>query len=418
MSQNSHPSPESSQDPERHAAAAERQPGRPDARAEAKSRNQAEPIDLSEYIPSVSRAEDTAELRFEPLTESNAAAVNDLFQGVFGVERPLEHHRWKFFGNPEGPGIACVAIERSSGSVVGVNAGLNWRFWTAGREVRFLQTCETAIAPRFRGLRLYRQITGDLAWQAVDRGMVLAYGGRINPAALRLGERYFSFRQLFELATWERRLSLRLALGNRIGRSGALTARAIGLIRRPKPAPEEDRYQFKRVDTFDSTFDQLWERYRDGYAVIRVRDAAALNHRYRDCPVGEHRVWLALLNGEARGYVVTRLWEHGGARLATVLDWLDGGDPELLMGLYSRALRDAAMSGCDFFRVAPVPGSSAHTAVSALAGFVPSTREPVDRVVTCLLPLDDPRAPEHAFLVPTLDPSAWHYTQGDSDFHD
>ena len=94
MSQNSHPSPESSQDPERHAAAAERQPGRPDARAEAKSRNQAEPIDLSEYIPSVSRAEDTAELRFEPLTESNAAAVNDLFQGVFGVERPLEHHRW------------------------------------------------------------------------------------------------------------------------------------------------------------------------------------------------------------------------------------------------------------------------------------------------------------------------------------
>ncbi len=357
--------------------------------------------------------------RFEPLGEQNAAAINALFQEVFAVHRSLEHHRWKFLDNPDGQGIASVAIERATDRAVAVNTGRPRRFWVEGEERVFIQVCETATAPDTRSLRLYRLVTGGVAWQGHAAGIPVAYGGQTNEIAAQLGKRLFGYRQLFEIPTWERRLRVRLGLERVLGSPGRLLAAGIDRLRRLSPCPEEAAFTFERVEGFDAGFDELWLRNRDRFRVACVRDAVALNYRYRDCPVGRHRIWLARREGRLVGYVVVRLWNRAGVELATVLDLLvDLDQAGLERALYSRASRDAEAQGSDFFHVAALPGSPAAEALAGLPGCRLGSREALDRVVCCLLPLDDPEDPAHDGLRSVFDPSSWYYTQGDADFHD
>jgi len=352
------------------------------------------------------------------LREDNATAVNDLFQRVFGVSRTLEHHRWKFFDYADGEGFAAVATHKPSGKVVAAMGGRPRRIWIDGREVLFMQTCEMATDEDWRSIGLYRKIVSKLVREAYDRQLRMAFGGQINKAAWVLGKRLFCYRSLAKLRTWERRLSLRPAARARLGVAGRLMASVADRLRPPRAAAAERDYRFERRQRFGPETDLLWLRLRDRYGVACVRDAKALNHRFADCPMGEHRIWLARQGDELAGYIVTRLWERDGTRLGTVLDYLDGGDPRLAEALFSRALRDAARRGADFFHVAPLPGSSGEAGARALAGCRVSEREPVDRAVICLLIQDDPHDPENLFLLDAFDSAHWHYTQGDSDFHD
>ncbi len=419
MNQNEKPSPEPIQPPDQQSAAAPRQPSAPEASATAKSRNQTAGIDFAEYIPTGPAPTEDARYRYEELTEANAPAVNALYQEVFREERSAAHYRWKFLDDQHRPGLATVGVEKATGRVVGVNNGRPRRFRVAGHDFEFLQVCETATAPDARSLSLFRKVTFGVALQARDRGVRFAYGGRTSEAAARLGAKVFRYRTLFELPTWERRLRLRAAFQRRFGRFWGRLFAAVGdRFRRVAPAAEEQGWEFERVVGFGPEFDRLWGRLRDRYRVAAVRDARALDYRYTQCPVGEHRVWLARSGGEAAGFVVVRLWQRDGVRLATALDWLAGRDERLLRALFSRACRDAADCGADFFHVAALPDSPAGRALAGLPGCRVSRREPLDRVVCCMLPFCGEPGEDEATLLEAYDPEAWHYTQGDSDFHD
>jgi GNAT superfamily N-acetyltransferase len=60
------------------------------------------------------------------------------------------------------------------------------------------------------------------------------------------------------------------------------------------------------VDRFGPDIDELWERTRGDYPVIFPRDARFLNWRFVDCPELRYRLFVAMRNGRAVGYVVLR----------------------------------------------------------------------------------------------------------------
>lgn len=353
-----------------------------------------------------------------PFGEENATAVNDLFRSVFGLARGPDHQRWKFLSGPAGPGLGCVALA-PDGRAVAANLGVVWPFQVAGREVRLMQTCETAIRPEWRGLRTFREITAGLGRLAADRGVVASYGGRIAEAPLVLGRRLFGYRQILELPFLEARLSLGPALGRLFGPAGAGLGLLLDRLRRRRPHPAEDRFRIRPVTAYGPEFDRLWRRRRGGLRVARIRSATVLGHRYGACPVDRSPAWLAEDDDGPAGFLVLRLRrEEGGVTVATVLDHLDGGDPALAAALLARAGREAAADGAAFLRLAPRPGSALAEAAVGLPGFAPSRREPPDRVVVSLLPCKAAADPANDWIAEILDPDAWTYAPGDSDFHD
>lgn len=374
--------------------------------------------ELVDYAPRVGPAPAVGPLLFRVGTEADAAAVNQLHNLVFDQRRGLEQLRWKLFHNPDGPALLHLACERTSGRVVGVHVGVPRLFRVDGRDVRFVQNCETAIHPDWRGLGTFRHTVGGFALHAAARGLPVSYGAQINDAGYKLGIRLFGYHEFFRLPTWERRLSLRPALGRRLGPTGELLGTLAGRLRPLPPEPPERGLRFAIAAAFDEEFDRLWERLRDRQRVARVRDAVRQTWRFAACPVGAHRIWKAYRGDRLEGYLVYRDWVRDGVRLATALDWLDGGDPAVIAALSSRAARDAAARGCDFFQIAALEDSTAARALAELRGFALSPREPLDRVVGMVMPLGDRGFREHAYLAAAFEPGAWHYTQGDVDFRD
>ena len=370
------------------------------------------------YIAAIEWPEEDEEYRYEAISEQNAQAVNDFFQVAFPVQRDLAGFRWKFLEPPEGPALGMVAIEKATGRVVASAAGRPRRLWIGGREERVVQVFETATAPDRHLLKLFRGVVGGFSMMAVEQGLPLAFGGKIGRRALAVGKRVYGFQVYLQLRTWELRLSLRQAMRHRLGpASSPLSWRADRLrpARRPK---ERDGYQMEAAAAFDAEVDELWLRLRERYPVACVRESEALNHRYRDCPVGEHRVWLARREGQLVGYLVYRVWERDGVRLATVLDYLDGRQAPVTRALVSQAAEDAAARGCDFLHLACAEGGPADQVLEAMPGFRVSDREELDTVAGNLFPLEDPQDPELAHWALAFEPSNWHYAQGDSDFGD
>ncbi|HEX9792557.1 MAG TPA: hypothetical protein VGC54_01095 [Planctomycetota bacterium] len=357
-------------------------------------------------------------LRYEIVSVDAAPRLNAFFNDVFGQQRPDPVAAWKYFGaEPSLPAVA-IATEIDGGRIVAMHPSVVRRLWARGQEHRIYQIADVAIAADVRrGIQLYKQFVLWVQWTGVIRHDVLfGYGGLIAPENRKIGKRLVGYQDLFAIPAFDRRLSLRASVRRRLGGLAGATAHAVGA---PWSAARHGgrRHGFfvEPFAAFDDTHDALWARLRDRYEVALVRDRAVLDWRYGRNPAGPHRFFAAKRGGELAGWAVLRHWDQDGIRFATLLDCLDGHDPELASALVQAASAEARRAGCDFLRVAPQPGSALARSVASLPGFRPG-RALVDHVVFKTLP-PDPAAYGAAELARRLeDPARWHYAQGDSDY--
>ena len=357
-------------------------------------------------------------LRIERLERRHAEGVNALFNRVFQKKRALDHYLWKFWENPYGPPLGIVAVSERDNRIVASNAGIAKWAWVVGAPGGALEVCETAAEEGYRsGMSLYRNLLHALVWQAQEAGLLFAYGGQSTDTAIALGKRLFHYQELFDLSTYECRLSWVPALRSRLGPLGGGLGSLLDRTQRLDTSREQG-FRLEPRHRFSEEFDALWERCRDRHAVSLARDSAVLRWRYAECPVGEHSCWLASRENRAEGYLVWRRWTRDGVVIGTVLDLFPGDDAALASALISRAMRDARERGCSFFHFAVRSDSVAAAALRDLGGFRISSREPLDHVIGTAM---NPRTDEPHFFVQQrtmLDVANWHYTQGDSDFHD
>ena len=101
-------------------------------------------------------------------------------------------------------------------------------------------------------------------------------------------------------------------------------------------------YRLEVVKSFDSRFDELWEREKCRHEVIGIRDSRYLNWRYSECPLQSYEA-IALISPDSRlaGFVV---YYMDGGRMCWV-DFLGGGEPAEAAGLIGGAIRHALRLG-------------------------------------------------------------------------
>jgi len=426
VNQKSTPSPESNQDPANARLAARQAPGRAEASEAAATRNQSLPTDLAEYIPEFRWPKDTSRFVFEVAGRDDAEALNDLFERAFGQRRPLAHFLWKYWENPAGPPYGVVARERDGSRLLAAAFGQRRIARVDGRDVPANLMCEISSDPTARA--------GGIAFKGVmqaigiglrdEAGICWSYGGQSSDEAIKVGSRWLGFRIVLELVTWECRLSLRPALEARVGPAlGKLGARLLDPWLRARWRHAARGFFLEEVEDFGPEFDELWRRHADRYRLVFRRDAETLRWRWRDCPVGRHRILLARRggpSGEPLGWVIWRQWEDSGSPVATVLDLWTGGDEEVIQALLDGARRMAAMDGAHWLRFAVRPDSPEEHALRALGHFRPSPHVAVDRVIATPMPGRDRDFDEDelAVLRVVVDGGNWYYTQGDCDFRD
>lgn len=246
-------------------------------------------------------------ITFRPYRDGDERAINEAFNEVFGLERPLAEWHWKFAAGPEGRWVMVAMAD--DGAVLAQYAAVPARMQVDGASLRSGQIVDVFSRPAARqGLAAGRAYLG-----AAD-----AFIARwCNPADLGLCFGFPSDRPL------------RLGV-SRLGYAAVP----------PQPVPVWTRGASRRGRLlaahsirigFDATAaDTLWERSRGRYPIALVRDAAWLARRFTGRAGVSYVHVAACRRGAVRALAVVR----PGVPAVSWAELLwDGEDPRALAAL-------------------------------------------------------------------------------------
>ena len=163
------------------------------------------------------------------------------------------------------------------------------------------------------------------------------------------------------------------------------------------------------VERFGEETDQLWQRASAGYDFALMRDSSYLNWRFSDCPT-RYKIWLALRNGQAVGFLVTSA--SRAVPTAAIVDlFTESSDGEAVRALLATGMGSLLNSGVQLISTWTLQGSPHVSALPAahqlLQRALPFRKTPHLHLAIRVL------RPQEITL--PLASQKWHFTLGDSD---
>jgi GNAT superfamily N-acetyltransferase len=238
------------------------------------------------------------------------------------AERMIQLWDWKYDANPMNrDGAPFVLLARDAGRLVGMIGALPLRVWLAG-SVRLVDgSGDFAVHPEYRRRGISRRI---LARYYAESRLGLAWVNTLSErsASALTAARGIPLRELVRP----------LNLGHHV------SPRVARWVDRLSPAREaRTRLRIEPIVAFDAGADALWESARARERNQLVRDAAYLNWRFGTCPGAQYLMLAARDARRLAGYLVARVAERRGVRVAYLVDFLAEADP-VLDDLVARAL--------------------------------------------------------------------------------
>ncbi|MEI6167561.1 MAG: GNAT family N-acetyltransferase [bacterium] len=246
-----------------------------------------------------------------PATFDDLDEVAVLLHRVFGVQTTAEVLKWKFSGCA-GHLVGSTVLIRDH-KIVGFLGQIPLRIRMAGRDLLAVQGADVGILGEHRRLDAFLNLLVKTIDNLEAQGVALSYGTANANAAITLST-------LLGQSTVSKTPLLVLPLRNTVPSPARPEVRLLtrfftACIHWTErcaarfPAPAHHPLRMIRLDRFDSRFDTFWERIRDDYLILLVRDASHLNWRYVEAPgVVYERIGIeSTVSGEIEGYAVLSL---------------------------------------------------------------------------------------------------------------
>jgi hypothetical protein len=223
-----------------------------------------------------------------------------LLEAIVPVVPHARRFEWLYRDNPDGPAWSWFAVERGSGSAVGMTSVFPRMMWVGSHAVRCGQVGDFAILPSHRSLGPALQLQ-RATFQPVD-GRLLSFCYDCPPHAAGMA----TFRRLgvspnCAVARFALPLRIDRRARNQLGFAPpVLTSLLNAALRfwRRRGAKPVDFDIAVCVGRFGDEFSQLDRELGATDAIRGCRSAAHLNWRYRDDPLQEYEVLTARRKGE------------------------------------------------------------------------------------------------------------------------
>ena len=312
----------------------------------------------------------TTDWSVRPYRSGDERAIADLFERTFSTTHSPEHFRWKL--DPPWCGVVPAQLAHQRDRLIGQYGGTDVRVWLEGESLRAVHASDAMTDASFRrsGVLTRLGTEAHAAWKRDGaafvyglphegwgtRRVALGWEGLFHarwmwlpiPGPHPLSSRYAFLERLRSL--WEPLLRARFE--RRLARlrrdSGEVT------VQERTPAPSE--------------LDAIWERLRERYAAVVVRDAAWVRHRYLESPDRRYRIALAYRSGRPEGYAVFRVRRDRRAWLVDL--FTDPTDGHVRDGLFAWMLHHFRRSGVS--SVSALATSPGIAASFRRAGFFPA----------------------------------------------
>lgn len=276
-------------------------------------------------------------------------ALRELYQQVFGKPLAPALWHWKFGGNVElssTPAIEHEWVAETTTRIVGHYGVIPLRFSVNTRECLVPLGCDRMTHPAYRQQGIYTALgqRANGVWKEAGAPFQCAFiPGALGSALGTLG--WQPHLSLVWLKCWLHPLArlarqLHLPLPRGVEDNAAKLPRATG--------NDSHEITITRVECPDARFDKLWERGRNWYRYLAVRDRRWIEWRYFELPGVEHEVLLATLGDMPCGYLAYRLYHDPQKTWALLLDCFSAPEDALIgNALLRSAQRDLRVRGIE-----------------------------------------------------------------------
>jgi hypothetical protein len=345
--------------------------------------------------------------------DGDEVKINKLFNEIFNKNRSMEEWVWKFKKNPLRD-INLTVVAEHQGEIIGQYPLLPLLFKYDNTVLKCTTAIDNFIHPSFRGGMKGVQRKMYEYHEEICRKESMSFGfGFPTREHYIFGKRVLKYKDLGQIRVLFRRLNWNLAVKERfpwIPNTFLKIVRSVSSIGFKLLIHLKYRNNLKgiricEVDSFDERFDAFWDRVKEKYKIIGVRNQKYLNWRYRK-PGADYKVIIAEKGKGLNGYIVTDIRREAEEVKGYIVDLLaiDGADSILI----KEALLRFISKKVDFVLCWMLP----HTVAYALLrrfGFIERSGFPPLNVVYTIY---DNEIIDDAFL---KDQKNWYLTMADSD---
>lgn len=267
-----------------------------------------------------------ADYKVRAYREGDEKEINDLFNLIFNKNRSLDEWYWLFRDNLNSE-RNLTSVAEAGGKIIALHANVPGFCKFKDDIVMVGQPVDNLVHPDFRGMRITKDVHG-LSYDFYAReGMSFGFGFP-NKVYYKVGKRWLKYEDLCPIFIMLKRLNLRLAFKTRVPSflhflqhgvrmlSGQYYRFSVMFNRLPKP-----NLSIQELSDVNSSLDILWERARDRYQIMTVRDSRFLKWRFADKADGPYDILMAQDDGPA-GYVILKTAKKGDELVGYIADIL------------------------------------------------------------------------------------------------
>ncbi len=264
-------------------------------------------------------------ITIRPYRPGDEKVINDLFNRIFKKSRTLDEWKWKFIDNPSSKDPALwVTVAENNGKIVGHYASIPIEMKIKDKVALAGQPVDLMIDPSFRsGARIFWELNKEN--KKNNKGISAFAFGFPNENSYEVGKRFLGYKDLCEMVQLFKRLSYRNAIKRRVKLLPCWILNLIDKLSRLfyrltfAVKNLNERASVRNVDYFDERIDGLWEKAKDRYAIMTIRNLSYLRWRYKN---ENYTKIIAERGNELLGYSVIKIEEFKDARVGYLLDIL------------------------------------------------------------------------------------------------
>lgn len=341
--------------------------------------------------------------------------INDVFNEIFNEKRSLEEWFWKFKKNPLGD-VNMVTVAESQGKIIGQYAILPCILKYKDKVLRSGFAVDNFVHPDFRGgMKGIQRMMLDYQVGVFNEAGAPFGLGFPNREAYIVGKRIFKYKDIGKMPVLFRRLHWRLAFKKRFPRLPNFLITLIQYISSlgfkiliyTKYKSNLKGVKIRKVDSFDERFNLFWEKIKEQYNIIVVRDQKYLNWRYSK-PGFNYQIFVAESGNDVVGYAVTGIKKNAEETVGNIVDIVVDNTYGVDSALIKRALLDLSSRKVDYALCWMLPDRGIYTILRSF-GFTEIEAFPAVNIVYVVFNFEEV---DEMYIKETKN---WYLTMADSD---
>lgn len=271
----------------------------------------------------------------------------------YGTEETISHKEFvkhEYFENPAGDAIIELALDEENNILAGqyiVNPKL---FYICGKEYKAILSLNTLTRAAYRGKKIFTGLAEATYTKASEDGYMFCYGAP-NPNSHPGFLKKLSFIDLGYMPLFVKPINCSEMVMQLFGKKWlSILAKPANIFFKSKC--RNDSHIVKISNENVKILDAFWEKIKNKYPVIGVRNADYIKYRYLNVPIRKYHPYMYVVNGNVVAYAIGRVREVANMQCGMIADFifLDGYEKEarilLKYVVHQMELNGASLAGC------------------------------------------------------------------------